>query len=110
MITNFFGQKEVYRDSKRYIGIPLLVLWLQYSWFSFNVPQTGGKSTVYVSLAVFNDILFLPARGIPVTVNGNIGIPLGFVVASIADFLSMYRKLAENPPWKTILEFCLWTP
>ena len=33
------------------------------------------------------------------TVNGRYRYPpLGFVVPSTADFCSMYRKLAENPP------------
>ena len=44
----FFARKEVYRDSKGYVGIPSWFCCALYSLFSFNAPLTGGKSTVYL--------------------------------------------------------------
>ena len=45
-----------------------------------------------------SDIVLFARNRYTVTVNGKFGIPLlFFVVPSIADFRSNYRKMAENP-------------
>ena len=45
-----------------------------------------------------SDIVLFARNRYTVTVNGKFGIPLlFFVVPSIADFRSKYRKMAENP-------------
>ena len=95
------------------IGIPLFVLlWPQGLIFvqhTVNWPKIHG--ILFFGSFELRHCVFARMRySYTVAVNGKYWYPsFGFVVPSIADFRSMYRKLVEIPPYSLVWQFWIRT-
>ena len=102
-----FCQKEVYLDSKRYIGILLLVFLCPQQLIFVECTVNWRKihgiclfGSFELRHGLFAGKVYRDSKR---TMSASLS--LGFVVPSMADFRSMYRKLVENTPYNFVWHF-----